>query len=901
MGKKKGSHLVPVKKMVTRNGKTYETTVLVNPNKMNTVEHGGNVDVPIEKWANIKTIEDFDACRKEIVETKDVATRDALKNEFVDFLRASGVHFDKCPTNVNVEYMRCLSKAKKMINRGQFVAKGNPEGHHKLQAPKLYKSRQEARALCKDFTSNFEGTREELHQLLKDNGVQWDECEHEGINHMRAMMELREMLEEGKDVPFMNDFQKDNPNYGKQQKILDKKRLATHGEMYIPQKEAKMKILGLNSTYVLEYGQVEVKEVKKAFNHESKDGSTHHVSGTMYEVSLSVGTLMPKGGKHQHELKIGLFGNEDEAHNTVLEYQQLLKDMYVKTKKEYDEAKKKGVKEVHNGYIHVKHTIQDLNDSVGVKSVEVKKMWTPNFTTFDGSYSGDGFQLYAEVLLDKPDLNGKTKKLIPMTSFALEEEADVKLAKLKTKFENLKEDLKADKALKEQNEKYEKEKQLHLQKFSKEHQDILDKFKKSIYSVQKITKHLHSLVDKHGTPKSIEIVYSELEKQHKYSDGVEDKIYALSVISHYEDGHASYTAFEGLGSTSTAEKRCKAVAKTLTKHFGNVVKNGGFKSVESIKQEVDDAKKAKENKNYENNSQQDKITTSIADLQYTDPKYKDHEFFENKYQEKNAELTDKEVKRVSEHGKEWIEFKTAEQFNLWENGSPKANHGHAKKWWKKLKAKAREYIQAYTTENHFSYKVMNKLLRGGLLEEDGEFMKEVQDACDTITESINEYDLKDNITVYRGVNTIGFLESLGYNTKGKSHAELNELKNNITDDDMLKLKGGMYIDNAFLSSSVTKAGMFNKQCIITIRVPKGKGRLGYISGYSKVGTSEEELLLNSNSQIYIHDVKKNPYGKFELFCELIPKEDTKRLDELAPKQHTSEWLNTEEGKKHKKG
>ena len=120
MAKKKGSHLVPVKKMVTRGGQTFETTVLINPNKKNTVSNK-KTKIPLEEWAKIKTLDDFEKARKAIYKYDDVARKDIQKEEFVDFLERSGVKWDRSE-NFAVDYMRAMSKAKRMIKENRFVA-----------------------------------------------------------------------------------------------------------------------------------------------------------------------------------------------------------------------------------------------------------------------------------------------------------------------------------------------------------------------------------------------------------------------------------------------------------------------------------------------------------------------------------------------------------------------------------------------------------------------------------------------------------------------------------------------------------------------------------------------------------------------------------------------------------
>lgn len=207
---KSKQHLVPVKKIITRGGKTFETTVLINPNKMKTVkESNKKVNVPLDKWDSISSLEDFDKYRKEIFANKDVSTKDALKNEFVEYFASKGIKFKRCNTNSGVDYMRCMMAVKKAIANGDFSAGKKKEQKFKEM------STEDAKKLIEKTKKTL--SRDMLDNLIKTHlNPQLTKTGNKGVDHMRCMMALREALEEGKDVGFIMDTEREkNPNYNK--------------------------------------------------------------------------------------------------------------------------------------------------------------------------------------------------------------------------------------------------------------------------------------------------------------------------------------------------------------------------------------------------------------------------------------------------------------------------------------------------------------------------------------------------------------------------------------------------------------------------------------------------------------------------------------------------------------
>lgn len=237
MGKKKASHLVPVKKMITRNGKTYETTVLVNPNKKDTVS-SKKTTIPLEDWAKIKTLDDFEKARKHIYKYDDVARKDILKEEFVDFLERSGVYWERSD-DFAIDYMRAMTKAKMMIKEERFVADDINIDSPKPAQPYKRVPKAEARKMMQQYSKimqvivkqsdgEYKDVDAYLEETLELYNISWQKSEHKGVNHMRMMMAMREAIQEGRKTPLSHQME-GNPDYEKYQNFLKEQETKKNG------------------------------------------------------------------------------------------------------------------------------------------------------------------------------------------------------------------------------------------------------------------------------------------------------------------------------------------------------------------------------------------------------------------------------------------------------------------------------------------------------------------------------------------------------------------------------------------------------------------------------------------------------------------------------------------------
>lgn len=175
-----------------------------------------------------------------------------------------------------------------------------------------------------------------------------------------------------------------------------------------------------------------------------------------------------------------------------------------------------------------------------------------------------------------------------------------------------------------------------------------------------------------------------------------------------------------------------------------------------------------------------------------------------------------------------------------------------KKWIKKVSedkiTDGRNAINIYTTDK---YDPINKKLRNIITEE--EVIKElpkVNEIIDSIDKHIADFDLKDNITVYRGLH-----------------------KNAFKTNDFKSLEKTFYTDKAFISTSTNEESSFDNlgaNIKMIIDVPKGKGRGAYINDLSEY--PEYEFLLARNSRLFIRKVEETEEGKIILHTILKPKD-----------------------------
>ena len=180
------------------------------------------------------------------------------------------------------------------------------------------------------------------------------------------------------------------------------------------------------------------------------------------------------------------------------------------------------------------------------------------------------------------------------------------------------------------------------------------------------------------------------------------------------------------------------------------------------------------------------------------------------------------------------------------------NDEKTRKWIKKVSedkiTDGRNAINIYTSDK---YEPINRKLRNIITEEEAiKELPKVNEIIDSIDKHIADFDLKDNITVYRGVH-----------------------KNAFKTNDLKSLEKTFYTDKAFISTSTSEDSSFDNlgaNIKMIIDVPKGKGRGAYINDLSEY--QEYEFLLARNSRLFIKEVEETEEGKTILHAILKPKD-----------------------------
>lgn len=195
------AHLVPVQKLVIRHGQQFMTTVYVNPNKVNKVDHTKHVVVPDWKLTNAQELEDE---KNKIVKTKDPAEKEALKDEFLKHLKSMGVTWTD-NSNDAINFMRALMAAKDHLNtNGNSIPNPaptpQPQANPTTQAPTptvggQTMSKDDAKKVIKDMQKKE--SVENIMARMKSQGLSWNDHANPAVNKMRAMMVLNSHLQSG--------------------------------------------------------------------------------------------------------------------------------------------------------------------------------------------------------------------------------------------------------------------------------------------------------------------------------------------------------------------------------------------------------------------------------------------------------------------------------------------------------------------------------------------------------------------------------------------------------------------------------------------------------------------------------------------------------------------------------
>ena len=165
------------------------------------------------------------------------------------------------------------------------------------------------------------------------------------------------------------------------------------------------------------------------------------------------------------------------------------------------------------------------------------------------------------------------------------------------------------------------------------------------------------------------------------------------------------------------------------------------------------------------------------------------------------------------------------------------------KWERNLTPHQRYVINDYTTDG---YSNINSYLRGY---DNGQkySIDFVKGEISALDKAIADFELREPIVTYRSIGADAFAENL---------------------DDISKLIGTEYSDPAFMSTSPTlDSKALNKNLMMIIRLPKGKGIGAYIDQYN--GLEEKEFLLARGSKFKITNAYKKNKNNYYLEMELL--------------------------------
>ena len=153
------------------------------------------------------------------------------------------------------------------------------------------------------------------------------------------------------------------------------------------------------------------------------------------------------------------------------------------------------------------------------------------------------------------------------------------------------------------------------------------------------------------------------------------------------------------------------------------------------------------------------------------------------------------------------------------------NGGTFDNWRANLKPDELTALKDYTGNlNKGSFGEFNEPLR-----KQKPLSEDLQNRLKSINNAMNNYDLPEDLTVYRGVTS--------------------EMFGGLYDAEKIKkyYMGRTIRDRGFVSTSAVKGKQFKKGIQLKIRVPRGKGRGAFLSPFSRYQHEHEFLLKNSSS------------------------------------------------------
>ena len=172
--------------------------------------------------------------------------------------------------------------------------------------------------------------------------------------------------------------------------------------------------------------------------------------------------------------------------------------------------------------------------------------------------------------------------------------------------------------------------------------------------------------------------------------------------------------------------------------------------------------------------------------------------------------------------------------------SPPPPGGASGEWDRNITEDERMSIIGYTGSD-FEY--INAALRGGDMD------SYIEHQVDEIDSGISKFNLKQDIKVYRGVDSLVVKQALG-----------------TTDPDEINanFKGGVFKDNGFMSTSTNKQKTFSG-AQFEISVKRGRGKGAFVAPISSF-KSESEFLLKRGTELKITGASYKG-GRLHIQCE----------------------------------
>ncbi len=259
--------LVAVKRMVTRNGKTHMQTVWIKAKHENKVDNTKNVDIP--EW-DFKDAGEFASEVARINKINDRSERQILKESLIEHVeKEMGLKWDKVPDSDERAFvknsLRAFSAAKKHLTANPKTAKQKaPDKPKKTSDPKASNSKsgvtvtkQPGTSYVMERDASKKLAREvrdkhgmsNLVQILKDNGITWDEVPEAGPNNMRALRALASFIRKGGELGAGNASTNNDPKLvisDKDKKIPKKSKYEVDSIQYDYENASpKQKAIGL--------------------------------------------------------------------------------------------------------------------------------------------------------------------------------------------------------------------------------------------------------------------------------------------------------------------------------------------------------------------------------------------------------------------------------------------------------------------------------------------------------------------------------------------------------------------------------------------------------------------------------------------------------------------------------